>query len=126
MDRRDVGHDSIFDRGVWVSAAILKGRELVLEVAVLNVKPGEGARFEAAFRQAEPHIAAATGYLSHELQKCVEVPDRYLLMVRWRRLEDHTVGFRGSAAYQEWKRLLHHFYEPFPTVEHYEAVGMDR
>jgi len=54
--------------------------------------------------------------------RCLERPGRYLLLVRWRSLEDHTEGFRKSAPYLEWKRLLHHFYDPFPTVEHYELV----
>jgi heme-degrading monooxygenase HmoA len=94
---------------------------VILEVAVLTVKPGQGSQFEAAFHEAEPLIAEADGYLSHELLRCLETADQYLLLVRWQRLEDHTVGFRGSAAYQAWKRLLHHFYEPFPTVEHYVA-----
>ena len=62
------------------------------------------------------------GYVSHELQRCVEVRDRYVLLVRWERLEDHTEGFRRSEAYGEWKKLLHHFYDPFPTVEHFEIV----
>ena len=95
---------------------------MVLEVAVLNVKPGESPAFELAFETAEALIEASRGYVSHELLKCLEVPDRYLLLVRWRTLEDHTEGFRGSAPYQEWKRLLHHFYDPFPTVEHYNPV----
>jgi len=95
---------------------------LILEVAVLRVKPGEGARFEAAFEMAERIIASAEGYISHELRRCLEVQDQYLLLVRWHRIEDHTLGFRGSAAYQEWKRLLHHFYDPFPTVQHYVSV----
>lgn len=80
--------------------------------------------FEAAFRQASPIIASMKGYLSHELQHCIEVPNRYVLLVRWETLEDHTIGFRQSAEYQEWKRLLHHFYDPFPTVEHYELVEL--
>jgi heme-degrading monooxygenase HmoA len=95
---------------------------LVLEVAVLKVKPGEGAKFEAAFGVAERIIASAEGYISHELQRCFEIESQYLLLVRWQCLEDHTVGFRGSAAYQEWKSLLHHFYDPFPSVEHYLPV----
>jgi heme-degrading monooxygenase HmoA len=95
---------------------------IVLEVAVLPVAPGRGSEFEAAFRIASKLIAASPGYLGHELRRCWEVKDKYLLTVRWRSLEDHTQGFRGSAAYQEWKRLLHHFYDPFPTVEHYVAV----
>jgi heme-degrading monooxygenase HmoA len=96
---------------------------MILEVAILNVRPGEGARFEAAFEQAQRIISSMPGYRSHELQRCLEVENQYLLLVRWRRLEDHTEGFRTSAEYQEWKRLLHRFYDPFPTVLHYTAVA---
>jgi adenylate cyclase len=98
---------------------------MILECAVLDVKPGETAEFEAAFAKAQAIISASPGYLSHELQRCLEKPNRYLLLVRWRRLEDHTEGFRKSAPYQEWRRLLHRFYDPFPTVEHYESLGPD-
>lgn len=94
----------------------------ILEVAVLSVRAGQAAAFEAAFREACAILAASPGYLSHELRRCIEVENRYILLVRWRSLADHTQGFRGSAAYQDWKRLLHHFYDPFPTVEHYVAV----
>ena len=97
---------------------------MILEAALLSVKPGQGAEFEAAFRQASPIIASMPGYLGHELQRCQEVPDRYLLLVRWRALEDHTVGFRQSAGYAEWRRLLHHFYDPFPIVEHFASVPL--
>jgi heme-degrading monooxygenase HmoA len=90
---------------------------------VLDVRAGESARFERAFRRAEPLIAAAAGYRRHELRRCVERPDRFLLLVWWASLEDHTRGFRGSPAYQEWKALLHPFYEPFPVVEHYAPLG---
>jgi heme-degrading monooxygenase HmoA len=92
---------------------------MILESAVLDVKDGERAAFEAAFAQAQSIIASMPGYLSHELLHCVEVSGRYLLLVRWRTLEDHTEGFRGSPEYQRWKSLLHHYYDPFPTVEHY-------
>ncbi len=95
---------------------------MILEVAILNIRPGERAEFEAAFRQAVPIIASMRGYLGHELQHCLENADRYILLVRWQTLADHTLGFRGSPQYQDWKRLLHHFYDPFPTVEHYEFV----
>lgn len=95
---------------------------MILEVAVLNVRPGQGPAFEATFAEAQRIIASMPGYLGHELSRCIEVPDQYVLHVRWRTLEDHTVGFRGSAEYQEWRRLLHHFYDPFPTVEHYVPV----
>jgi heme-degrading monooxygenase HmoA len=95
---------------------------MILEVAMLSLKTGTAAEYEAAFAQAAPIIASMPGYVSHELQRCLEAPDRYVLLVRWQTLEDHTVGFRGSEAYQEWRRLLHHFYDPFPTVEHFELV----
>jgi heme-degrading monooxygenase HmoA len=95
---------------------------MILEVAVLDVKPGQTAAFKAAFAQAAPIIARMAGYRGHELQRCVEQPNRYLLLVKWDKLEDHTVGFRQSAEYQEWKRLLHHFYDPFPVVEHYREL----
>jgi heme-degrading monooxygenase HmoA len=92
---------------------------MILESAILNVRPGLSAQFEAAFAQASEIIAASEGYVTHQLHRCVENPDQYLLLVCWQRLEDHTVGFRGSAQYQQWRALLHHFYDPFPTVEHY-------
>jgi heme-degrading monooxygenase HmoA len=95
---------------------------MILEAARLCVRTGEGRAFEAAFAQAEGIIAAAPGYLGHELQRCLEAEDTYLLLVRWRTVEDHEVGFRGSPPYQEWKRLLHHFYEPFPVVQHFGLV----
>ena len=95
---------------------------MVLEAAVLNVKPGEETAFELAFAEAQSIIAAIEGYISHQLQRCVENPSQYLLLVRWQSLEAHTVGFRESEEYQHWKRLLHHFYDPFPTVEHYELI----
>lgn len=98
---------------------------MILEAAILQVRPEEAPAFESAFREASPIIAGMRGCLGHELQRCLETPGRYLLLVRWERLEDHTVGFRQSAEYEEWRRLLHPFYEPFPTVEHFEKVPLD-
>ena len=95
---------------------------MILEVAVLNVRPGAEPAFEAAFEQASPIISSMPGFICHQLQRCIEVPNRYILLVNWQSLEAHTIGFRGSPAYQTWKRLLHHFYDPFPTVEHYQSV----
>lgn len=94
---------------------------MILEVAVLNVRPGMEADFEAAFRQAATIISSMPGYLSHQVRRCMEMHNRYILLVDWESIEAHTVGFRGSPEYQDWKRLLHHFYDPFPTVEHYET-----
>ncbi len=96
---------------------------MILESASLQVKPGESAAFETAFREAGRIIASMPGYRSHELQRCLEREGHYLLLVRWDSVEAHEVGFRQSAPYQEWKRLLHHFYDPFPTVLHYEKVA---
>ncbi len=93
---------------------------MILEVAILNVIPGQEDAFERAFNTAQTIIASMPGYIGHELKRCVEKPSRYLLLVNWKTLEDHTQGFRGSAEYQEWKALLHHYYDPFPEVEHYE------
>jgi heme-degrading monooxygenase HmoA len=95
---------------------------VILEVAMLDVRPGQEDAFEDAFAKASSIISSMPGYLSHDLQRCIEQPSRYLLQVRWETLEDHTVGFRGSPDYQEWKALLHHFYDPFPTVEHFTPV----
>ena len=95
---------------------------MILEVATLDVRPGESEAFEHAFRTASGIISRMPGYRGHELQRCIERADRYVLLVRWDTLEDHTVGFRGSPAYQEWRALLHHFYDPFPTVEHFALV----
>ena len=95
---------------------------MILEVAVLDVVPGRECEFQRSFERAQGIIASMNGYLSHELKRCIEKPSRYLLLVRWMTLEDHTTGFRESEQYQEWKRLLHHFYDPFPEVEHYESV----
>jgi heme-degrading monooxygenase HmoA len=92
---------------------------MILEVAILNVIPGQELAFEAAFARAISIIANAHGYVSHELRPSIEHPSRYILLVQWQALEDHTIGFRGSPQYQEWKALLHRFYDPFPLVEHY-------
>ena len=95
---------------------------MILEVAPLQIIPGQSAAFELAFAQAQHIIGAMPGYGGHQLQRSLTDPHRYLLLVNWRRLEDHTRGFRGSPQYQQWKALLHHFYYPFPTVEHFQAV----
>jgi heme-degrading monooxygenase HmoA len=97
---------------------------MILEAAMLQVRPGMQAEFEAAFREASPLIASMHGYGGHQLQQCLESEAKYLLLVRWETLEDHTIGFRGSPEYQEWRRLLHHFYDPFPTVEHFVEVEL--
>lgn len=95
---------------------------MVLEVAILDIKPNQENKFEAAFEKAQGIISGMNGYISHQLQRCIENPSRYILLVNWQTLEDHTLGFRESVQYQEWRSLLHHFYDPFPVVEHYESI----
>ncbi len=95
---------------------------MILEVAILDVITGQEKAFETNFNQAQEIISSIPGYIKHQLQRCLEKPNRYILLVEWEHMEDHTVGFRQSEQYQEWKKLLHHFYDPFPVVEHYERV----
>ena len=95
---------------------------MITEVAVLNIKKDQSKLFETAFDEAQSIISSMKGYIEHELLKCLETEDKYLLIVRWQTLEDHTKGFRKSERYNEWKKLLHHFYEPFPNVEHYKQI----
>ena len=95
---------------------------MILETVVLNIKSGQEAAFEIAFSEARALIASMPGFIALELQRGMEIKSQYLLLVKWNKLEDHTVGFRESSQYQRWKKLLHHFYELFPTVVHYEKV----
>lgn len=96
---------------------------MILEIAQLQVRPGQGGAFEAAFADAQRIISSMPGYRGHELQRCLERAGHYMLLVRWDSVEHHEVGFRQSAGYQEWRALLHHFYDPFPTVLHYENAA---
>jgi len=95
---------------------------MILEMAILHVKPGLKTLFEADFEKAGKYISAMKGYIKHSLSKCIEHPDKYLLLVEWKTLEDHTIGFRESPQYLEWQKLLHHYYDPFPVVEHYSTI----
>jgi heme-degrading monooxygenase HmoA len=98
---------------------------MILESALLDVKPGEEAAFEAALQEARPLIAATPGFRSIAVRRCIETPNRYLLLVEWEKLEDHTIGFRQSTHYEKWRALLHHFYDPFPRVEHFGDSVID-
>lgn len=99
---------------------------MILEAAMLQVNPGMEQEYEDSFRKASKIISSMKGYISHELQRCMEVEGKYLLLVKWESLEDHTAGFRQSSEYQEWKALLHRFYQPFPAVEHFEKVNLPK
>lgn len=95
---------------------------MIVEVAQLHVKYGQEVQFEHDFNTAGQYISSINGYIKHTLLKCLEKECQYILLVEWNQLEDHTIGFRNSVAYQHWKQLLHHYYEPFPTVEHYKVI----
>lgn len=95
---------------------------MIREHAVLEVRPGEELDFERSFSEAQSIIASMPGFRSLDLDRCLEHPSRYLLLVEWEHLEDHTVGFRGSPDYERWRDLLHRFYDAIPQVDHYESV----
>ncbi|WP_024795961.1 antibiotic biosynthesis monooxygenase family protein [Tomitella biformata] len=95
---------------------------MIHEHAVLNIDVSRAEEFEAAFEEAAPLISASAGFQRMTVSRCVETPGRYLLLVAWESVAAHNEGFRGSPAYQQWRELLHQFYDPMPLVEHYEVV----
>ncbi len=95
---------------------------MVTEITILTIKEGMTSRFEDDFNKASLYISSIEGYITHQLKKCIEKEHQYILIVTWKTLEDHTIGFRQSEVYLKWKQLLHHYYEPFPEVEHYIDV----
>ena len=97
---------------------------MILEHALLPVRAGQEAAFEAAFAEARLIIASMPGFISLALHRGIESPATYLLLVEWETVEHHEVGFRQSPEYQQWRALLHHFYEPFPVVEHFHEVSI--
>jgi heme-degrading monooxygenase HmoA len=96
---------------------------MILELAILTINPSDRAAFEAAFAQAREVIGRAQGFISHQLQRCVETDGRYVLLVQWSSIEDHMVGFRQSPLFQQWRALLGPYFAAAPTVEHYELVS---
>jgi heme-degrading monooxygenase HmoA len=117
--------DSVVEFKEFERAYATPLQESVLEVAMLNVIPGRESEFELAFKQASKIISSMKGFVHLQLQRCLERPNGYVLLVNWETLADHTVGFRQSSEYQEWRALLHHFYDPFPTVEHFVPINLE-
>lgn len=95
----------------------------ILEHVILPVIPARAADFELAFDEAKHIIERMPGFEHLTLARGIENPATYLLLVGWRAIEDHDPGFRGSPEYQQWRALLHHFYDPFPVVEHFTPVA---
>ena len=96
---------------------------MIVEFALLTIRPGSEPQFEAAFPQAIKVLGGTPGYLSHELRRSMETPNRYALMVQWRSLEDHTVGFRGSPAFMQWRAMIGPYLHGAPVVEHFRSVA---
>jgi heme-degrading monooxygenase HmoA len=95
---------------------------MILEVVILMIRPGEEAGFESALRHARPLIEATPGFISLDLLRCRETPNRYLFHIHWKTVEDHMVGFRESSRFQLWREMLNPFYETTPVMEHYSVV----
>jgi heme-degrading monooxygenase HmoA len=95
----------------------------ILEHVILPVRAGAEEEFEQVFEQARHIIAASPGCRGVTLSRGIENRNTYLLLVSWDSLEAHEVGFRQSPAYDEWRALLHHFYDPKPVVEHFVEVS---
>lgn len=94
---------------------------MIIEHAILRIKPGQESAFEAAFPDAVPHIAGSDGFLGLELRPSVERPATYHLLVRWRTVQDHMVGFRESDRFVKWRDVIGPFFAQAPEVEHFEA-----
>ncbi|MFC4291308.1 antibiotic biosynthesis monooxygenase family protein [Sphingorhabdus arenilitoris] len=93
---------------------------MILEQALLHIRKGQSAAFEAAMAQAKPLIAASAGFLGFEVRPAARQADLYLLTVRWDCVASHEEGFRKSDRYAKWRELLHGFYDPMPEVIYFE------
>ncbi|MEO5889070.1 MAG: antibiotic biosynthesis monooxygenase [Ferruginibacter sp.] len=93
---------------------------MILELATVDIQQGTNADFEQALEKAQSVISTSKGYLGHQFQKCIEKDNRYVFLIRWETLEDHTVGFRESDLFKAWRALIGPFFETPPQVQHYE------
>ncbi|CAN5712076.1 antibiotic biosynthesis monooxygenase [soil metagenome] len=93
---------------------------MILELATIDIKAGTNTAFETALGKAQHVISQSKGYMSHQFQKCMEQDNRYVLLIRWQTLEDHTKGFRESELFKEWRALIGPFFETSPAVQHFE------
>ena len=93
---------------------------MILELATIDIKKNTNAEFEQSLEKAQNVISKSGGYKGHEFQKCIEQDNRYVLLIRWQTLEDHTKGFRESDLFKEWRALIGPFFESAPVVQHYE------
>lgn len=97
---------------------------MILEIADIRILPGRSAEFETAARLGLTTVfPRADGFMGHEVRRSVESPERYVLLLKWARLEDHTVTFRGSPLFAEWRGLVAEFFAAPPYVEHFALVA---
>jgi quinol monooxygenase YgiN len=99
-----------------------QGPIMITEIAQIDVKPGTEAEFEKGVKQAVPIFKRAKGCRSMELRRSIEKPSRYRLFISWDTVENHTNDFRGSADFQEWRKLVAHCFASPPDVEHVSEV----
>jgi heme-degrading monooxygenase HmoA len=95
---------------------------MILELATIDIKPGTNAQFEVNLEAAQAVISRAEGYLGHQFQHCIEQENRYVLLIRWETLEAHTIGFRTSELFKEWRALIGEFFEKPPVVQHFNCT----
>ena len=93
---------------------------MILELATIDIKNGTNTNFEINLEKAQKVISRSKGYIRHQFHKCVEQENRYVLLIHWETLEDHTVGFRESELFKEWRGLIGPFFEAPPVVQHYQ------
>ena len=97
---------------------------MILELADIRIHPGRGAEFDAAIvKGVETVISKARGFRGYKVNRGVESPDRYVLMIFWDTLENHTVDFRNSPAFGKWRAIMGSFFAKPPTVEHFTLLG---
>ena len=97
---------------------------MILELADFSIQPGQNAAFEEAIQRGlHSAIAPAKGFEGFKVNRCIENPQRYILQIFWTTLEDHTMGFRGSPAFTEWRTMVGPFFASPPVVEHFDLVA---
>ena len=96
---------------------------MIVEHAVLSVRPGQEEAFIAAVTEGLPLLAATEGFVSAQISRGIESPSTFILDVQWESVAAHTEGCRGSDRFAQWKALTHHFYDPFPVVEHFAPIA---
>lgn len=99
---------------------------MILEVAVFTIAPAQGREFETAFTEARRIISSMPDFISHQLQRCIEIDGRHLLLVQWQTVEHHTRGFRESLQFLRWRELLGPYFAAPPAVDHYDLISAFR